>query len=91
MEYLQTTDEDTVAESILKQFPGTSKQSVADSIRSYKRIDAWTTRLAMNENAFNNLQTVMENAKELKKRVEYGAITENAYANGVYDELYKVK
>ena len=35
--------------------------------------------------------SVMENAKELKKRVEYGAITENAYANGVYDELYKVK
>ena len=91
MEYLQTTDEDTVAESILKQFPGTSKQSVTDSIRSYKRIDAWTTRLAMDENAFNNLQTVMENAKELKKRVEYGAITENAYANGVYDELYKLK
>ena len=45
----------------------------------------------MNESAFNNLQTVMENAKELKKRVEYGAITENAYANGVYDELDKVK
>ena len=62
MEYMQITDEDTLAESILKQFPGTTKQSVADSIRSYKRIDAWTTRLAMDENAFDNLQNVMENA-----------------------------
>ena len=91
MEYLQSTNEDTVAESLLKQFPGTSKQSVADSLRSYKRIDAWTTHLAMSETAFNNLQTVMENAKELKKRVDYGAITENVYADEVYNELHKVK
>lgn len=91
MEYMQITDEDTIAESILKQFPGTTKQSVADSIRSYKRIDAWTTRLAMDENAFDNLQNVMENANELKNRVDYDAITENVYANGVYDELYGAK
>lgn len=91
MEYMQITDEDTLAESIMKQFPGTTKQSVADSIRSYKRIDAWTTRLAMDENAFDNLQNVMENANELKNRVDYDAITENVYANGVYDELYGAK
>ncbi len=91
MEYMQITDEDTLAESILKQFPGMTKQSVADSIRSYKRIDAWTTRLAMDENAFDNLQNVMENANELKNRVDYDAITENVYANGVYDELYGAK
>ncbi len=91
MEYMQITDEDTLAESILEQFPGTTKQSVADSIRSYKRIDAWTTRLAMDENAFDNLQNVMENANELKNRVDYDAITENVYANGVYDELYGAK
>ncbi len=91
MEYMQITDEDTLAKSILKQFPGTTKQSVADSIRSYKRIDAWTTRLAMDENAFDNLQNVMENANELKNRVDYDAITENVYANGVYDELYGAK
>lgn len=91
MEYMQITDEDTLAESILKQFPGTTKQSVADSIRSYKRIDAWTTCLAMDENAFDNLQNVMENANELKNRVDYDAITENVYANGVYDELYGAK
>lgn len=91
MEYMQITDEDTLAGSILKQFPGTTKQSVADSIRSYKRIDAWTTRLAMDENAFDNLQNVMENANELKNRVDYDAITENVYANGVYDELYVAK
>lgn len=91
MEYMQITDEDTLAESILKQFPGTTKQSVADSIRSYKRIDAWTTRLAMDENAFDNLQNVMKNANELKNRVDYDAITENVYANGVYDELYGAK
>ena len=88
---MQITDEDTLAKSILKQFPGTTKQSVADSIRSYKRIDAWTTRLAMDENAFDNLQNVMENANELKNRVDYDAITENVYANGVYDELYGAK
>ena len=91
MEYMQITDEDTLAGSILKQFPGTTKQSVADSIRSYKLIDAWTTRLAMDENAFDNLQNVMENANELKNRVDYDAITENVYANGVYDELYGAK
>ena len=88
IDYMKNTDDAVVAESLLKQFPGTSKDSVATALKSYKRIDAWMTNLAMSETAFDNLQNVMQNAGELKTRVEYSKITDNTFATKLYNELF---
>lgn len=88
MKYMSETENDVLAESLLKQFPDTSLNSVATALESYKRIDAWMTNMSMTENAFNNLQDIMENAGELKKRIDYQVITDNSFANQVYVEVY---
>lgn len=86
--YMKETSDEIIAESLLKQFPDTSLNSVTTALKSYKNIDAWTTHMAMTETAFNNLQTVMENAGELEKRIDYTKITDNSFANDVYGEVY---
>ena len=85
IKYLDETDKAVVAESILKQFPGTALTSVKDSLESYLSIDAWTKNMSMTETAFNNLQIVMENAGELD---DYGAIAYNDIAEKVYGKIY---
>jgi len=85
---MEQTDDTVLAESLLKQFPDTSLNSVATALASYKRIDAWTTNMAMTETAFNNLQDVMENAGELERRIDYKVITDNTYAEKLYGEVY---
>ena len=86
IDYMHKTADDVVAESLTKQFPGTKKESIAVSLESYKKIDAWTTNLAMSKTAFDNLQKVMENAGELKTRVDYDAVTNNKYAIEEYEK-----
>ena len=88
IKYLDETDKSTVAKSIAKQFPGTDVGSVTGSLESYLSIDAWTKNTAMTEEAFNNLQSVMENAGELDKRADYNAIAYNDIAEKVYKKIY---
>ena len=85
---MSETDDTILAESLLKQFPDTSLNSVATALESYKKIDAWMTNMSMTENAFNNLQDIMENAGELERRIDYGAITDNSFAERIYSEVY---
>lgn len=88
MKYMSETDDDALAQSLVKQFPDTSLNSVSTALKSYKKIDAWTTRMAMTKTAFDNLQDVMENAGELERRIDYSLITDNSFADLTYDEVY---
>lgn len=88
IKYMSTEKDEVIAQSLLKQFPDTSLNSVATALSSYKKIDAWMTNMAMTKTAFDNLQTVMENAGELERRVDYTKITDNSFANDVYNEVY---
>ena len=89
IKYMSETDDSVLAESLLKQFPDTSLNSVATALASYKKIDAWMTNMAMTEKAFNNLLDVMENAGELERRIDYSLITDNTFANTIYGEIFK--
>ena len=88
IKYLEETDKKTVAESILKQFPGTELTSVTDALESYLAIDAWTKNMAMTEYAFDNLQSVMENAGELDEKIACGDINYTEIAEKVYKKIY---
>lgn len=88
MKYMSETNDDILAQSLVKQFPDTSLNSVSTSLKSYKKIDAWTTHMAMTEQAFNKLQDVMQNAGELERRIDYSLITDNTFANQTYTEVY---
>ncbi|MBR1868138.1 MAG: ABC transporter substrate-binding protein [Clostridia bacterium] len=88
IKHLAETDEKTVAESIVGQFPSTPVSSIENALKSYKKIDAWMTDMQMTESALDNLQTVMQNAGELKEKVSLDKIADNQFAIDGYKEVY---
>ena len=69
-----------VAEAIKEFFPDTDVTLLAQVLQSYKNIDAWKTDPVMKEESYNLLQTVMEEAGELKQRAPFDKIINNTFA-----------
>lgn len=83
-EFMSEHTDNEVAEAIVKQFPSTSINSIAASIKSYKSIDAWRTDLQGTEESFTRLQDIMENAGELTQRAPFDKIVDNSLAKKVF-------
>ncbi len=69
-----------IAEVIKEFFPDTDIKLLAKVIQSYKDIDAWNSDPILKQEAFDRLQTVMEEAGELSKKAPYEKIVNNHYA-----------
>lgn len=69
-----------VAQVIQDFFPDTEVTQLATVLKSYKDIDAWKTSPEMTEESFERLQTVMEEAGELKQKVPFEKVINNSYA-----------
>ena len=63
-------------------------RAVTDALESYLSIDAWTKNMAMTEFAFDNLQSVMQNAGELDEKINCGDINYTEIAEKVYKKIY---
>lgn len=72
-----------IAEAIKDFFPDTEIELLANVIQSYIDIDAWNETPVLTEEAFNLLQTVMEEAGELTKKAPYEKIVNNSFAKKV--------
>ncbi len=66
-----------VAEAIQSFFPDTDVELLATVLQSYKDIDAWKTSPEMKKESFELLETVMEEAGELKERVPFEEVVIN--------------
>ena len=84
-EFINTHTEYQVAESIVKQFPSTTIESIEQSLKSYKSIDAWTTNLQATTFGFNRLQDIMINAGELDSKIEFSKLVDNSLAIEVFN------
>ena len=69
-----------IAEKIQSFFPDTNLDMLTNSIQRYKDIDAWNETPVLEEEAFNRLQTVMQEAGELTKKAPYEIIVNNKFA-----------
>lgn len=69
-----------IAEVIVEFFPDTDLEMLANSVQSYKDIDAWNETPVLKEEAFNRLQTVMTEAGELDTKAPYDLIVNNEFA-----------
>ncbi|MBO5478311.1 MAG: ABC transporter substrate-binding protein [Clostridia bacterium] len=69
-----------IAEKIQSFFPDTDVELLANVLQSYIDIDAWNENPILKEESFDRLQTVMEEAGELKQRAPYEKIVNNSYA-----------
>lgn len=72
-----------VAEAIEDFFPDTDVELLAQVLQSYKDIDAWKTDPIMKEESYNLLQTVIEEAGELKQRAPFDKVINNSFAEKV--------
>ena len=89
VKYVNETPSKTVAPYLTKYFEGISVDALAASVERYRAIDAWRTELSMTEESFNRLQDIIENAGELSRRATLNELTNNSYAQKVYNEVYK--
>ena len=87
IEYAQTEDARKVAEHLVDYFPSTSVQSLATSVESYRKIDAWVGDMAMTEQSFDRLQDIIESAGELESRADFAKLVDNTYVKEVYAAL----
>ena len=69
-----------IAEKIQSFFPDTDLDMLTNSIQRYKDIDAWNKTPVLEEEAFDRLQTVMQEAGELTKKAPYDVIVNNEFA-----------
>lgn len=69
-----------IAEVIKGFFPDTDVELLANVIQSYIDIDAWNDTPVLKQESFERLQTVMEEAGELKQKAPYEKIVNNDFA-----------
>jgi NitT/TauT family transport system substrate-binding protein len=80
-------DAETVARALAPSFDGISIEALTTTVESYVLADAWSSTPVMNEQSFNRLQDVMQNAGELKNRVNFADVVDNTYASEVIAEF----
>ncbi len=83
-EFIDTKSNKEIAESIVKQFPSTTINSLETSIKNYKEINAWKKDMILTESLLDKMQNIMVNAKELDKRVQLNDIADNSFAKEIF-------
>ena len=74
-----------IAEKIVRFFPDTDLDMLTNSIQRYKDIDAWNETPVLEQEAFDRLQTVMQEAGELTEKAPYEVIINNSFAKKVVE------
>jgi len=74
-----------VANAIIDYFPNTDKELLITVLNRYKEIDVWCTTPYLSEEGFELLQTIIQEAGELKEKAPYDKIINNNFANTVIE------
>lgn len=85
--WVETHSAREVAEAIATFFPDTDIELLEKVTQRHKDIDAFMTDPVMKQESFDRLQTVMEQAGELQKRVEHAALVDNSFAQKAVDTI----
>lgn len=72
-----------ISEKIKDFFPSTTVEALAESVQSYKDIDAWNETPYLKKEALDKLQEVMKEAGELEKEAPYEKIVNNSFSEKV--------
>ncbi|MCD8308745.1 MAG: ABC transporter substrate-binding protein [Clostridia bacterium] len=88
VKYINENSSTVVAGYLTAYFDGTSAESLANSVQSYKDIDAWVANMAMEEQAYERLLDIIDSAGELERRVDFGDLVITETAQKVYEEVY---
>lgn len=72
-----------ISKSIQEFFPDTTVEQLKNSVELYQKIDAWKKEPSMKEESFELLQTVMEEAGELKEKAPFNVVVNNRFAKEI--------
>ena len=81
--YLMTHSDEDGAKALVKSFDGSSVESLAKAVKSYKEIDAWCSSPAMTSSSYRKLLEVLNNAGELDGTVAMNDVVDNTFALNV--------
>lgn len=79
-----TTEE--VASAIAPYFPDTKIDLIVTVLNRYKEIDVWKTNPYISEDSFELLQTIIQDAGELKQKAPYDKVINNDFANKIINK-----
>lgn len=79
LEYVKTHSEEEIADAIIDYFPDVTYNNLVKIVKRYMDIDAWYESSFINEEDFNHIQDIMENAGELEKRAPYEKLVDTTF------------
>jgi NitT/TauT family transport system substrate-binding protein len=85
--FLMNESDENIYNALSPSFAGTTKEDIISAINSYKKIDAWNNTPVMQANAFDRLQNIMIEAKELSNKVNFTDVVDNSLAFEVMQQL----
>lgn len=88
-QFVWSASDKEIAEAMKAFFPDADEETLALVAKSYRETDSWMKTPVMTEDAFTRLQDVMEVNGELAKRVAFGELIDNSFAEKAVLELGK--
>lgn len=82
-QYIENASDEEVAKLMLNQFPDSDLESLTSVVKRYRDINAWAATPIFNEEGFERLMDIMEEAGELEKRADYNKIVDTTIAKKV--------
>lgn len=80
MEYVQTHTPEEIASVIAPQFPETDLDTIVTIVNRYHEQDTWKENLVFEQESFELLEDILEEAGELENRVPYEELVTTEYA-----------
>lgn len=80
MDYVQTHTPEEIAKAIAPQFAETDIETLTTIIQRYYEQDTWKKDLIFEKDAFDLLQNILQDAKELENRVPYENLVTTEFA-----------
>ena len=85
MEYVNSHTPEEIAAVIQPQFPETEESTIAAIVARYQEQDTWKNNLVFEEESFQLLQDILEEAGELEARVPYEELVTTTFAEQAAD------
>lgn len=82
-QWVESHSPEEIAESVKEFFPDTPIDLITSSIERYKNQGSYATDPVLSEEAWNNLQDIMDEAGELPKRIDYETLVNTSIAEKV--------
>lgn len=80
MDYVQSHSASEIAKVISPQFEGTDLETITTIVERYASQNTWKNDLIFEEDSFNLLQNILEEAGELDERVPYADLVDTDFA-----------